>query len=57
MVWKGANGQIYYSMFGIVLKSKVTMHPNPRCGIIVTYQMRPFGVTADVQLLVFPRNQ
>jgi hypothetical protein len=37
--------------------SKVMMHPNPGCGIIVTCQMRPFRVTVDVQLLVFPRYQ
>jgi hypothetical protein len=48
---------MYYSMFGIVPKSKVMMHPNPGCGIIVTCQMRPFIVTVDMQLLVFPRYQ
>jgi hypothetical protein len=44
---------MYYSMFGIVPKSKVIMHPNPRCGIIVTCQMRPFRIIVDVKLLVF----
>jgi hypothetical protein len=44
---------MYCSMFGIVPKSEVMMHPNLRCGIIVTCQMRPFRVTVDAQLLVF----
>ena len=44
---------MYYSMIGTVPESKVMMHPNLRCGIIVTYQMRPFRVIVDAQLLAF----
>jgi hypothetical protein len=43
---------MYCSMFGTVPRSKVMMHPNPRYGIIVTCQMRPFKVIVDAQLLV-----
>jgi hypothetical protein len=46
-------GIMYYSMVGTIPKSKVKMHPNPGCGIIITCQMVPLRVIVDVKLLVF----
>jgi hypothetical protein len=42
---------IYYSMIGTIHESKVMMHPNPRCRIIITCGMQPFRATIDMQLL------
>jgi hypothetical protein len=38
-------------MIGTMLKSKIMMHPNPRCRIIVTCGMQPFRAIIDMQLL------
>jgi hypothetical protein len=51
IVWKEPMVIIYCLIFGTVPKSKVMMHPNPGCGIIVFYGIQPFKVTVDVQLL------
>jgi hypothetical protein len=47
---------MYSSMFVTIPKSNIIMHPNPKYGIIVTYQMQPFKVKIDVQLLALSKT-
>jgi hypothetical protein len=39
---------IYCSMIGTIPESKVMMHPNHGCRIIVTCGMQPFKATVDM---------